>query len=190
MEILSDICHPTSAILSFSFMKTIRIRTARTGDRKKILEVTLSAFQEYAARMPAERWEHYQENIVETLNEVDPAEQIVAEENASILGAVVLYPPDTPSDGSPEPPEVRLLAVLPAARRRGIGAALMEQCIRRARRFGAEFLTLHTTDLMQPAMRLYEKMGFVRAPDLDIQVDGGVVVKAYRFHLRRAARKR
>ena len=41
----------------------------------------------------------------------------------------------------------------------------MKECIRRARRLGAACLNLHTTDMMQVAMRMYERMGFVRAPD-------------------------
>ncbi len=165
-------------------MGRLRIRNARLGELKKIQDVTLSAFQQYASQMP-DRWEHYRENILETLAEAKTSELIVAEQDGSLLGSVVLYPPVTPSSqGEPaEPPSVRLLAVAPAARGKGIGTALMRECIRRARKTGADFLTLHTTDLMRVAMRMYERMGFVRAPDLDFQVDDNVIVKGYRFPL-------
>jgi GNAT superfamily N-acetyltransferase len=78
---------------------------------------------------------------------------------------------------------VRLLAVAPEARGQGIGTALMKECIRRARRLGAGCLNLHTTVVMQVAMRMYERMGFVRAPDLDFHPDPSITVKAYRLDL-------
>jgi len=40
---------------------------------------------------------------------------------------------------------------------------------------------------MQAAMRLYERLGFRRAPELDIQPAPGVTIKAYRLGLEAAA---
>jgi len=48
---------------------------------------------------------------------------------------------------------------------------------------GAAALALHTTDLMQVAMQLYERMGFIRAPDLDFHPVPEVTIKGYRFNL-------
>jgi hypothetical protein len=45
-------------------------------------------------------------------------------------------------------------------------------------------LTLHTTDIMRAAMRLYERMGFQRSPELDFQPVPEVIVKGYRLDLR------
>src|SRR5262249_56991066 len=81
-------------------------------------------------------------------------------------------------------PVVRLLAVAPSARGGGIGALLMQECARRARAAGAEALTLHTTDMMQAAMRLYARLGFERAPALDFEPAPGVVAKGFRLDLR------
>jgi ribosomal protein S18 acetylase RimI-like enzyme len=78
---------------------------------------------------------------------------------------------------------VRLLAVATEVRGQGIGTALMKECIRRSRRLGVSCLNLHTTDMMQVAMRMYERMGFVRAPDLDFHPEPGITVKAYRLDL-------
>jgi len=146
----------------------LKIRDARGRDRDAVRKVTLSAFQQYAAVMPPPRWEGYRENILATVTDVEPAQQIVAEKEGVIVGAVLLYPPgtafSTPDEGPLLCPEVRLLAVARQARGQGIGTALMKECIRRARRLGAGCLNLHTTDVMQVAMRMYERMGFVRAP--------------------------
>ena len=59
--------------------------------------------------------------------------------------------------------------------------------MRRTRKSGYETLTLHTTDMMQTAMRMYERMGFVRAPELDFHPVEEVTVKGYRLNLHDAA---
>ena len=76
-------------------------------------------------------------------------------------------------------PEVRLLAVAPAARGQGVGAALMKECMQRARHSGTRALALHTTDIKNAATRLYERMGFQRAPELDFEPAPGVTAKGY-----------
>jgi GNAT superfamily N-acetyltransferase len=164
------------------------VRDARPGDRDAILAVTLAAYQEYAERMPV-HWEAYRRDILTTLTHTGSAEQIVAEEDEMLVGAVLLYPAgtaggaleSTPSWGAW--PEVRLLAVAPSARGRGIGATLMQECVRRARRAGATALTLHTTDMMAAAVRLYRRMGFVRAPDLDFRPVPEVTINGYRLDI-------
>jgi GNAT superfamily N-acetyltransferase len=165
----------------------LKIRDARSRDRDAARRVTLSAFQQYAAVMPPPRWEGYRENILATLTDPAPARHLVAEKEGVILGSVLLYPPgtafSTPDEGPLACPEVRLLAVAPEARGQGIGPALMKECIRRARRLGVVCLNLHTTDMMQVAMRMYERMGFVRAPALDFHPDPSIIVKAYRLDL-------
>jgi GNAT superfamily N-acetyltransferase len=167
---------------------SLNIRDARDNDRDAVRDVTLSAYQEYAALMSA-HWEGYRQSILATLADVRPAEQIVAELDGVSVGTVLLYPAGTvfttPSGASVTLawPEVRLLAVVPAARGKGIGAALVRDCMRRARQSGATVMTLHTTDVMRVAMAMYERMGFIRAPELDFYPTPNVTVKGYRFDL-------
>lgn len=166
-------------------MRGLHIRDAHDSDRDAIRDVTLSAFQEYAARMPA-HWQDYRQGILSRLADVKPAEQIVAEQDGAIVGAVLLYPAGTVFDRPPVTlawPEARLLAVAPAGRGQGIGAALMRECVRRARQSGAAALTLHTTNMMHVATRMYERMGFVRAPELDFHPSKDLTVKGYRLNL-------
>jgi len=174
-------------------MEGLRIRDAQGNDGRAIAALTLSAYQEYAPLMPA-LWDTYRENIVTTLAAPEPATQLVAEQGSRLVGTVLLYPAATGSDERapfPRPyPEVRLLAVAPAARGKGIGEALMRECIRRARRSGATTLALHTTDLMRAAMRLYTRMGFQREPELDFHPRPEVTVKGYVLDLKREASSR
>jgi GNAT superfamily N-acetyltransferase len=168
----------------------ITVREARPADRAAIEAIPLAAYEQYAAVVPAPLWETYRQNIVATLADAKPAAQIVAEEEGVLVGSVLLYPAGedmgAPGRGTAMMltwPEVRLLAVAPAARGRGVGRRLMKECIRRARAAGAMALTLHTTDMMRVAMQLYERMGFERASDLDFSPAPGITVKGYRLAL-------
>jgi GNAT superfamily N-acetyltransferase len=165
------------------------IRDARPSDRGAILAATLAAYEQYAAALAPPLWAMYRQSIQATLADVRPAAQIVAEEGGALVGTVLLYPAGAVManpGGTPVPlewPEVRLLAVPPAARGKGVARRLMEECIRRARAAGAPALTLHTADIMSVAMRLYERMGFARAVELDFSPAPGIVAKGYKLPL-------
>ena len=172
-------------------MNDLQIREARPNDREAIKAVTLAAYQEYATLMQA-HWEIYRQNIVATLADIQPAAQLVADQAGQLVGTVLLYPAGTiVANPGNEPitlpwPEVRLLAVSPTARGQGVGAALMQECMRRARQSGARVLTLHTTDIMQSALRLYTRLGFQRAPELDFQPAPEVTIKGFSLRLEEA----
>ena len=174
-------------------MNNLNIRDARGTDQAATQSVALAAYEQYAPTMK-EAWKFYREDILSTLADVHPAEHIVAETEDGVVGTVLLYPagmsflaPDGTSVTFPLP-EIRLLAVTPRARGQGIATALMQECVRRARQSGAPAVALHTTDMMQVAMQMYERMGFVRAPSSDFSVDGGFLIKGYRLDLDNAAK--
>jgi predicted N-acetyltransferase YhbS len=172
-------------------MTDLPIRDARDADREAIRELTLSAYQEYAAVMLA-HWEGSKQSILATLAAVSPAEQLVAEQDDTLVGTVLLLPagiPLTRPTGLHTTltwPEIRLLAVAPAARGHGVGAALVRECLRRGRQAGAAAVTLHTTDMMPVAQAMYQRMGFERAPQLDFEPSPGITIKGYRFDFDKA----
>ena len=73
----------------------------------------------------------------------------------------------------------RMLGVASSAQRRGVGAALVLACIERAREAGRLGLAISTGDDMVPAHRLYEGLGFQRAPGRDFDPVPGVHLIAY-----------
>jgi GNAT superfamily N-acetyltransferase len=167
--------------------KRLHIRDARDDDSATIRAITLAAYEQYASVMPRSFWEAYRRQLLLTLDEEGPVERIVAESDDRIVGSVLLYPPQAQAYINIEVgnawPEVRLLAVVPGVRGQGIGTALMDECERRARHAGALILGLHTMDMMREAVRLYERRGYIRAPELDFRPTSGVVVKGYRLNL-------
>jgi predicted N-acetyltransferase YhbS len=166
----------------------LSIRDALSADGEAIRSVTLRAFDQYRAVMP-EHWYLYRDNILATLADHSPAQQIVAEVDRKIVGAVLLYPAgfqepvfDGLSRANPWP-VVRLLAVPPEFRGRGIGRALMDECVRRAVDIGSSAIMLHSSDTMESAVGLYLRMGFVRDSGLDLQVAPDVIIAGYRREL-------
>ena len=79
----------------------------------------------------------------------------VAERAGAIVGSVFLVQGPDLATG-----KLRLLYVEPAARRLGIGAALVEACIAKAREVGYSTLILWTNDVLVSARRIYEAAGF------------------------------
>lgn len=75
---------------------------------------------------------------------------------------------------------IRLLGVDPDCRGRGVGRALTEACIAVAREHGHRAVLLHSTQAMRVAWRMYEGMGFRRAPEMDFDWQA---VRVYGFRL-------
>jgi predicted N-acetyltransferase YhbS len=159
------------------------IRAARPEEFGTILDVTRAAYEQYAADMPADRWDAYMQNMAETIMQDGSVKRFVAERDGRIVGSVLLFPAGRESG---DEPMIRLLAVAPASRGQGIGRALMDECLRQSRAAGARTVTLHTTVMMAVAQQMYERMGFVRAPELDFHPDEApedITVMGYRIEL-------
>lgn len=83
---------------------------------------------------------------------------LMAELDGVPVGACALIRND---DGSVE---LAKMAVDPAARGRGIGRALGEAAVARARALGATRVELLSNTVLEPAIALYRALGFVEAP--------------------------
>ena len=175
-------------------LKQLHIRDARADERAAIRDLTLAAYAEYATIMAPTAWAALWQAVLAGLDAEGAVDRIVAELDGALLGSVMLYPPATnayDAAGAGESwPELRLLAVAAAARGQGVGKALVQECIRRARRAGASALGLHTSESLQAAIRMYERMGFVRAPEGDFHPSGAELVMAYRLMLGDGLRRR
>lgn len=169
-------------------MSGVSVRDARPGDRETIRALTLAAYAEFAGVMAPAAWAGL-DGAVRAALDVDGegVQRIVAERNGEIVGGVMLYAPSADAYGGAVKrtawPELRLLAVAPTARGAGVGQALVDECVRRARESGASELGLHTSESLRAAVRMYERMGFVRAPEYDFRPAGAELVMAYRLPL-------
>jgi ribosomal protein S18 acetylase RimI-like enzyme len=110
------------------------------------------------------------------------AEVLVAVDGDEVLGGVTyVSDPTSPYAEFDAADEAcfRMLAVSPRAQGRGVGRALVDACIERARRDGKRRLSLYSTPSMQAAHRLYERLGFRRVAELDMMTESGVELRSY-----------
>ena len=90
-----------------------------------------------------------------------PEAHLVAEVGGDVLGYVRLKAP-THLPENAHVVQVQGLAVHPAARRRGIAAALLAASEQHVRKRGKRKLSLRVLSTNRQAIRLYERLGFVR----------------------------
>ena len=99
-----------------------------------------------------------------------------------VLGGVAYVTgPGTPLSEAERDGEAgfRMLAVDPAAAGRGVGRALTEACMARARAEGRCGMTLYTLPTMVVAHRLYESLGFRRDTERDWEYAPGEWIWSY-----------
>lgn len=94
-----------------------------------------------------------------------------------VVGTLTLAPYGTSYAEVAEPGELelRMLAVAPEARRRGVAERLVTAALREAVGRGARRVVLSTLAEMAVARRLYERLGFVLAPEREWHHEGVVL---------------
>jgi ribosomal protein S18 acetylase RimI-like enzyme len=166
----------------------LTIREAQPNELQAVYELTRRAYAEYATTMDPTSWAALSGAIDAGLSSDQEMHRIVAVDGDTIVGSALLFPPSEDAYKGfgvrVTAPEVRLVAVDPAARGRGIARALMDECLRRARASGATEIGLHTSRSMKGAIHMYEAMGFERAPENDFQPPGTERVVGYRLVLK------
>lgn len=136
------------------------LRDFQLADSKDINRLALSAFNQY--RDQYTDWSIFSNKIANMALLAEHAEIIVATIGNNIIGAVGYIPPSKPKLLFPlEWPIIRMLVVDPNCRGAGIGRSLTEECIQRAMRDEAPLIALHTSPIMEHALRMYLRMGFV-----------------------------
>ncbi|WP_062072552.1 GNAT family N-acetyltransferase [Demequina sediminicola] len=105
-----------------------------------------------------------------------------ADGSGSAVGTITVVPPGSSLAelATGREFELRMLAVSPLERGRGIGAKLTTAAMRRAVDQGAERVVLSTMESMHIAHKLYLRLGFERREDLDwvvIDNEDGSVTK-------------
>jgi len=146
-------------------MADIRIREYESSDAENLNRIAVSAFGEF--RDHYQDWPAMRASLSKTSDLSASGEVIIAELQHTFAGAVAYFGPDRPKAPFFDQtwPIIRMLVVDPAFRGKGIGRALTDECIARARRDGSPIIALHTSPIMTVALPMYLRMGFVKACD-------------------------
>jgi GNAT superfamily N-acetyltransferase len=161
------------------------IRPIRPDECEALGDLTVAAYHSIPAKMPHQAVYDLQLRDVARRTETSCVVVAVGEAGELLGGVTYVSGPDDPYSEELREGEagIRMLAVDPARQGRGIGRALTEWCLERARAAGRTRLVLHTGAFMPAAVHLYEAMGFERLPDLDFAPAPGIDLIAYAFEL-------
>jgi predicted N-acetyltransferase YhbS len=152
----------------------LSVRDARPADHPAVRGVLLAAYREHASALPPAVFDRYLADLLDLDGRSRTGRLLVAEHDRRVVGTVTYYD-DAAAEGVGWPSGwagLRALGVDPAARRLGIGRALMDACLERARAAGAAVLCLHTAEFMAAAVAMYLGMGSRRVPSFDFDATG------------------
>ena len=148
------------------------IRPASSGELDEIAGLFAPSLAPYRGSVRDWILDAYLADLLRVSDRFEVAEIYVAVEQRRVLGSIAFYP-DVALEGWSNMPTgwagFRALAVHPGARGTGLGRRLVEHCIARTAEVGAPTLGIHTIELLADAVRLYERVGFVRCPEYDLR---------------------
>lgn len=165
----------------------ITIDTLQESEKDILKQLLVEGYSQYQnSYQKLQDWLDYAENLKKSVDDPSVDKILVAREGETILGSLQLFTDSKAAYGRPEleifSPIIRMLAVRPKARGKGIAQALLKESIHYAREKGAEHIYLHTSDKMANAIRLYEWLGFKRDTSKEFK-KFNFIVKCYRYDL-------
>jgi len=141
----------------------LTIRPIAPGDNAALARAVRDTLAEFGAAKPGTAY--YDETTVhlyDLFSQTPHSAYFVAELNGKVLGGGGIFPTENlPADTV----ELVKLYLLPAARGRGVGKALITHCFEAARTNGYARVYLETTDELTQAIPLYERLGFTYLPE-------------------------
>lgn len=165
-------------------MVTILVRDARASEFAAVGDLVAEAYDEFIARR------EYLDQVrdVAARAAMPGNEVLVAVVDGELAGTATFVrpggemldalPPGVATEDASQG-GMRMMAVADSARNRGVGRALVAECMARSRLAGYREMAFVTVDAMTAARSLYESMGFTRVPERDKPVPGGLLCPAY-----------
>lgn len=153
------------------------VRLARPEEYSAIGRLVEDA---YRAAGHLDRDSGYAEHLRDVAGRADEHPVLVAVRDEALVGTVTVTPHGTSHshDARPGELEFRYLGVARDAWGTGVAEALVAACERWAVESGASALVISVIAWNEPALRLYDRLGFRRAPDRDREPAPGIVLCA------------
>jgi GNAT superfamily N-acetyltransferase len=164
----------------------VEIREAHPSEYDQVGDVVALAYTPFGSP-DDEGWVQHLELVRNVADRAKRTVVLAAVEGGRVLGSATIELFGVIGDDDHEvPPDwafLRMVGVHPEAQGRGVGRALVQDVISRARAEGRRHLGLRTTPQMEVAHRLYESLGFVRDPSLDYPIEADYSLLGYRLDL-------
>lgn len=156
----------------------MEIREAQPGEYPVVGAVAVEGYRDaYGTGLG-----YYADHLRDVASRSSAGVVLVAVEAGEIL-ATATYVPDPSSRFAEQQREeeasIRMLAVAPEHKRRGIGSALSAECIERARAERKRAIVVHADEIMTCARSLYEGLGFRRDESRDFAPDEETFLVCY-----------
>ena len=138
-------------------MQPVEIRKIEKEDNAAIAKIIRSTLAEFGANHPGTVYYDDATDHLFELFQQPLSIYFIATINGEMLGGGGIYP----TEGLPENTcELVKMYLLPAARGKGIGKMIIENCLQKAAAFGYENIYLETMPELEQAINVYEKFGF------------------------------
>jgi GNAT superfamily N-acetyltransferase len=166
----------------------MQVRPAREEEYAAVGALTVAGYdaEGYLTLPDGSYDDHYASWIGDVAGRANGSVVLVASDGDELLGTVTWCPHGSPFAQltiAAHQGEFRTLSVSPGARGRGVGRALVAECLDRARAAGMTEIVICSLPEMKPAHRLYASLGFIRRPALDWSPDAGVELWAFALTL-------
>lgn len=150
----------------------VLIRRAEPRDDEALGELLIDSFlTAYARELP---WVSYGEERRQELRDCATKRQegvvFVAELDGELAGTVLVYPPGAPHSEAwlPDTADLRQLAVAPKFFGLKLSQPLLDAAEAAAWAMGVERISLHVRRQATGVCKMYERRGYVRAPEGDL----------------------
>ena len=150
----------------------LNYREGTFHDKDKLKELGKISYGQFENELSEENWNKMNTFLASEYSYSDLLKKskcFVCEYNDEIVGMAYLVSKGNPTDiFQTDWSYIRMVSVAPKYSGKGIGKKLTQMCIDYAKDNDEQFVALHTSEFMNSARHIYEKIGFKIIKELDL----------------------
>lgn len=149
-----------------------KFRSGTNNDISSLKMLTIKSWGQFKSVLTSDNWLKLHSNISNDKTYIDLIQKsysfLCTKESGEIIGMAFLIPKGNPNDiYNDDWCYIRFLTVDPDFRGFGIGKQLTQLCTDKAKETKETVIALHTSEFMNDARHIYEKMGFKILKEID-----------------------
>ena len=150
----------------------MKIRQGSLKDLKQIKVLAISEWSQFKNVLTSKNWEILYNTLTDDKNYSELLKLadcfVLENEQNEIIAFTFLVPSGNPTDiYNSHQSYIRFLTVSHKYRGQNIGQTLTEKCIQKAKENSEKYIALHTSEMMNAARHIYEKLGFKRTKEIE-----------------------